>query len=147
MVKEFDFSAFETTEKDIRVENQKIENCSITGIQCKNFDFQRCQFHNVIFDSVFKGDEEQSLNIEECEFRNCKFSDKFGGFSVFLTAFNNEFFECQFENVVYHGYMEQSEVQDIKFVNCTFKDIVLLGDLPLSGMEINGGSIKKCYYE
>ena len=44
MVKEFDFSAFETTEKDKRVENQKIENCSITGIQCKNFDFQRCQF-------------------------------------------------------------------------------------------------------
>lgn len=147
MVKELDFSVFETTKTDVIIENQKIENCRISGIQRKNFVFQKCQFHNVIFDSIFNGNKGQSLNIEDCEFEKCKFSDKFGGFSVFLTTFNNKFSECQFENIVYHGYMEQSEVIDNKFVNCTFRNIVILGDLTLSGMEICGGSIERFYYE
>lgn len=150
MVKEFDVSAFKVSETDIRIENQRIENCRITGIHHNSFVFHNCQFDNVIFDSVYKGNKGQCVNIEECEFKNCLFSDKFvsfGGFSVLLLAFNNLFLKCRFENVVYHGYLEQSEVQENKLVNCTFKGSVILGDLTLGGIELSGGSIEKCYYE
>lgn len=122
-----------------------MENCQVTGTHREWIEIRNCQFRNVIFHNI---NEDNCVDIEDCEFINCTFRDKFEGNSVLMTYFRNRFWDCLFENVVYNGYTEQSEIVHYnKFCNCHFRNIEIKGDVTLMDMEIDGGIIEHMVYE
>lgn len=143
-MKEFNWEEFTRNDK-VRIENINVENCQVIGTHREWVEIINCQFRNVIFHNVY---EDNCVDIEDCEFINCTFQDTFDGDSVLMTYFRNRFKDCLFENVVYNGYTEQSEIIDYnKFFNCHFRNIEIKGDVTLMDMEINGGSIERLVYE
>jgi uncharacterized protein YjbI with pentapeptide repeats len=140
---DFNFSEFITNNKLI-LDGKKLSNYRISGIRKESVEIKRCIMENMVFENDFEGDV---VFIEECTFINCKFFDVFKREELLLLIMNNTFRNCIFENVSYHGYIQQSEVVDSEFLNCVFKNIEIKGDVSFINLNIQKSSVTSIYYE
>lgn len=140
---DFNFSEYLTDNKLI-LEDQKLNDFRISGIRKETVEIKRCILENVVFNNDFDG---EVVFIEECTFINCKFYDVFKREDLLLVMMNNTFRNCIFENISYHGYIQQSEVVDSEFLNCAFKNIEIKGDVSFINLNIQKSSIESIHYE
>lgn len=142
MLHDFDFSQFKSKD-EILVENLRIENCRITGIQCKFLRILKCNFKNVVFDNSIY---EVYTNIKNCEFNGCIFHDTFEGDDLELAIGDSVFSNCLFEGISYQSFSIQSNITNCKLLDCHFKNIQIKGDLCFTGLEINGGEVEHFHF-
>lgn len=135
----FDYSRYIIND-GVVLENLNLKNCKITGITNRDLEIRNCIFEKVVFENHFsKG--YRCVAFEECNFSKCRFYDTFEEKIIELIVINNVFEECIFENIKYCVCTGQSEVCESKFTNCTFKNILIDGQICFIGLEMCGGGM------
>ena len=140
-MKEFDIAKYMKGE-GIYLENLKIENCKIAGIQSewakRKLVIFKCTFINVVFDNACgRG----FVEIKESTFTGCSFHDTLGngGLSIEDSLFQNSIFENVYlsENAGLETCIERS-----KFLGCCWKNVVLQWNIEFWDVEIYGGRVE-----
>jgi hypothetical protein len=140
-MKDFDVLKYLRGE-DVYLENLKIENCRITGLQ-EEWDkrkllISKCTLQNVVFDNhCGRG----YVEITDSTFENCSFYDTLG--NGHLTVKDSLFQNSLFESV----YLSEdarigSSIERSKFLDCSWKNVILLWDIGFYGVEIYGGRVE-----
>lgn len=133
----FDLSAY-LQNGDIRLENLKLENCKISGQQCRANYFKNCCFHDVLFEY---SDKQKLIIFEACEFTGCVFQGDLKETS--LAIMDSLFKDCTFE----HISLEFTEgartvIKENGFFNCNFKDIRTEQEIDFANQTVSGGKME-----
>lgn len=136
-MQDFDYSQY-IINGEMVLENLDLKDCKISGITNRNLVICNCNLTNVVLDNHFS---EGYITFEGCRFLKCHFYDTYVGNAIELIVVNNAFEDCIFENIKYNLCAGQSEVQESKFTNCTFRNIAIDGQMCFIGLDVCGGSI------
>jgi len=136
--KEFDLSIY-LQDGQVCLENLRIENCKIVGLQCKAGYFKGCVFEHVVFDYQF---EQRIIIFEECEFTKSEFHGNLKKTQMVLR--DNLFKGCLFENI-FLEFMEggRSVITDNGFFDCVFKNVKSEQELQFTNQMICGGKMEE----
>lgn len=133
----FDYSRYIINEEVI-LEDLNLKDCRIFGITNSNLQIYNCNLENVSFDNHFL---EGYITFEGCNFCKCHFHDTYEGNAIELNVMDNVFEDCIFENIKYCLCAGQSQVNESKFTNCTFRNILIDGQICFIGLEMCGGGM------
>lgn len=140
-MKDFDVSEY-VRDEDIYLENLKIENCRIAGLQAewnkRKLVISKCTLQNVVFDNhCGRG----YVEITESAFANCSFYDTLG--NGHLTVKDSLFQNSLFENVYMSENPEiESCIESSKFLDCRWENVILQWNIGFYGVEIYGGRVE-----
>lgn len=133
----FDFSAY-LQNGDIRLENLKIENCKISGQQCRANYFKNCCFHDVLFEY---SDKQELIIFEDCEFTGCVFQGDLKETS--LAIMDSLFKDCTFEHIsLEFAEGARTAIKESGFFNCNFKDIRTKQEIYFANQTVSGGKME-----
>ena len=136
---DFDLSRY-LKDGEVHLVDVKIENCRITGRQCKASYFIKCVFHNVVFERNFEWDV---ISYEKCKFTNCVFHGELG--KSYLILQDNLFKNCLFEDISMEFDGEMSCMADNGFFDCNFTNVKLVRDIEFLSQTVCGGKIEEAF--
>lgn len=114
--------------------NGEFEKQIFKDVILDNIECERLAFYKCTFENVqFVDNKVEWVEFNECQFNNTVFSGKLQ--NTLLDLSNNVFKGCKVCDFEVFGFDEQSEITDNIFENCYFSNINIEADVSILGEE------------